>query len=166
MRGGISYIAKRHSKIKNCDNKENKSIIYWDAKNLYGWGMNQPLPHGGFDWLNEKEINDFCLNSISENSSIVYFLEVDFQYPSELHDYRNDYPLAPEKLEISSDMLSKYCVDIVDKYGIKVGGVNKLVPNLRDKSRYIACYRNHQLYLSLGMNLSKIHRASKFAQSN
>ena len=77
MRGGISYIAKRHSKIKNCDNEENKSIIYWDAKNLYGWGMNQPLPHGGFDWLNEKEINDFCLSSISENSSIVYFLEVD-----------------------------------------------------------------------------------------
>ena len=35
--------------------------------------MNQPLPHGRLDWLSEKEIDD-CLNSISENSSIGYFL--------------------------------------------------------------------------------------------
>ena len=45
----------------------------------------------------------------------------------------NDYPLAPEKLKISQKMLPKYCSDIADKYGIKIGGVNKLVPSLRDK---------------------------------
>ena len=73
------------------------------------------------------------MDSISENSSIGYFLEVDLDYPGELHDSHNDYPLAPEKLEISSDMLSKYCSDIAGKYGIKVGGVSTLVPNLRDK---------------------------------
>ena len=134
MRGGISYIAKRPSKIKDCDsNKKKKSIMYWDANNLYGWGMNHPLPYGGFDWLNKREINEVGLHSISENSSIGYFLEVDLKYPSQLHDSHNDYPLAPEKLEISSDMLSKCCSDIADKYGIKFGGVSKLVPNLRDK---------------------------------
>ena len=47
--------------------------------------MNQYLPHSGFKWLNQKEISDFCLNSISENSSIGYILEVDLEYPSELH---------------------------------------------------------------------------------
>ena len=73
------------------------------------------------------------MDSISENSSIGYFLGIDFEYPSELHDSHNDYPLAPEKLETRSDMLSEYCADISDKYGIKVGGVSKLVPNLRDK---------------------------------
>ena len=73
------------------------------------------------------------MDSISENSSIGYFLEVDLKYPSKLHNFHNDYPLAPEKLEISLDMLSKYCSDIADKCGIKVGGVSKLVPNLRDK---------------------------------
>ena len=75
--------------------------------------MNQLLPYGGFDWLNKQEINELDLDSICENSSIGYFLEVDLEYPSELLDYHNDYPLAPEKLEISSDMLSKYCSDIV-----------------------------------------------------
>ena len=62
--------------------------------------------------------------SISENSSIGYVLQVDHEYPSELHEMHNDYPLAPEKLKISQNMLSKYCFNIANEYGIKIGGVN------------------------------------------
>ena len=59
MRGGILHIAKRHSKIKHCDNnKEKKAIIFQDANNLYGWRMTQYLLYSGFNWLSEKEIND------------------------------------------------------------------------------------------------------------
>ena len=70
------------------------------------------------------------MNSISENNPIGYILEVDLEYCKKLLDSHSDYPLAPKKLKISSDMLSKYCSDIANKYGIKVGGVNILVPNL------------------------------------
>ena len=66
--------------------------------------------------------------SVSEKSPIGYFLEVDPKYPEELHELHNDQPLAPEKLTVSSDMLSKYCKRIADKYEIKVGDVKKLVP--------------------------------------
>ena len=97
------------------------------------------------------------MNSVSENSSVAYILEVDLEYPSKLHDSYNDYPLAPEKLEISQNILSKYCSDIADEYGIKIGGVNKLVPNLSNKSKYVVQYRNLQLYLSLGIKLTKFH---------
>ena len=90
-------------------------------------------------------IDEFDLNLVKENSSMGYIPEVDLEYPSELHDLHNDYPLALEKLEISQDMLSKYCSDIADKYGIKIGGSNKLVPNLRNKSKYVVHYRNLQL---------------------
>ena len=128
--------------------------------------MSQYLPYSGFEWLNQKEISDFCLNSISENSFIGYILEVDLEYPSELYDLHNDYPLAPEKLEISQNMLPKYCFNIANKYGIKIGGVDKLVPNLGNKSKYIVHYRNLQLYLSLGMKLTKVHRILKFKQSD
>ena len=72
MRGDISYIAKRHSKIKD-DSEEKKSIIYWDANNLYGWAMIQYLPSSDFNFLNEKEINSFCLDSRNENSALGYF---------------------------------------------------------------------------------------------
>ena len=127
--------------------------------------MSQYLPFSGFKWFNQKEISDFCLNSISENSSIGYILEVDLEYPSELHELHNDYPLAPEKLEINQNMLSHYYFNIANEYGIKIGGVNKLVPNLGNKSKYVVHYRNLQLYLSLGMKLTKIHRILKFKQS-
>ena len=114
--------------------------------------------------MSKKEIDDFDLNLVKENSSTGYILEVDLEYPSELHDLHNDYPLAPEKLEIIQSMLSKYFSDIADKYGIKIDGVNKLIPNLRNKEKYVAHYKNLQLYLSLGIKLSKIHRILKFKQ--
>ena len=95
-----------------------------------------------------------------------YSLEVDLEYPQKLHDLHNDYPLVTEKLQITPDMSSKYFSDIANKYSIKVGGVNKLVPNLRDKKKHVVNYRNLQLYLSLGMKLSTIHRVLKFKQSN
>ena len=106
------------------------------------------------------------MNLISEDSPIGYMLEVDLECPDELHDFHNNYPLAPERIEITNDMLSIYCRKIVDNYSIKVRGVNKLVPNLGNKNKYIVYYRNLQLYLSLGMKLTKIHKLLKFKQSD
>ena len=106
------------------------------------------------------------MNSVEKNNSIAYILEVDLEYPSELHELHNDYPLAPEKLGISQNMLPIYCFDIANGYGIKIGGVNKLVPNLGNKSKYVVHYKNLRSYLSLRMKLTKIHRILKFKQSD
>ena len=98
MRRGISYIAKRYSKANNkymeCyeRSKESKYITYLDANNLDGWALSQYLPYSRFKWLKQKEIRDFCLNFISENSPLGYILETDLEYPSDLHDLHNDYP--------------------------------------------------------------------------
>ena len=89
-----------------------------------------------------------------------------FEYPDELHELHNDYTLTPEKLEISHNMLSNYCSSIADKYGIKTGGVNKLDPNLGNKSKYVLHYRSLQLYISLGMKLVSFHRLLNLKQSN
>ena len=98
--------------------------------------------------------------SINRKSPIGYFLEVDLEYYDKLHDLHNDYPLAPEKLAVSSDMLSKYCKKIADK----VSDVKRLIPNLGNKTNYAVHYINLQLYLSLGMKSATIHKVLKFKQ--
>ena len=69
--------------------------------------MGRYLPYEGFKWL--KKVDEFDVMSIGEKSPIRYFLEVDLEYPDELHELHNDYPLAPKKHALSSDMLSNYC---------------------------------------------------------
>ena len=83
-----------------------------------------------------------------EKSPIGYFLKFDLEYSNELHELHNDFPLAPEKLAVSSDMLSKYCKKIADKYEMKVGDAKQLIPNLCNKTNDVVHYRNLQLYLS------------------
>ena len=110
LRGRVSYIAKRYAKANNkymndCDPKKPSTFItYLNMNNLYGWAMSEYLLYDKFKWL--KNVDEFDVNSVSEKSPIGYFLEVDFEYPDELHELQKDYALAPEKLAVTSDMLS------------------------------------------------------------
>ena len=110
--------------------------------------------------------DNFDVNLINKKSLIGYIFEADLEYPDELYELHNDYPLHLEKLAIFQDMLSDYCKKLADKYGIKVGDVKKLIPNLGGKTNNVVHYKNLQLYLSLGMKLTKIHRVLKFKQSD
>ncbi|XP_035208985.1 uncharacterized protein LOC118183516 [Stegodyphus dumicola] len=103
IRGGISVITKRWAQannhyMPNYDSTNPESyIMYLDANNLYGWAMSQALPYGEFEWISAEAVTPEWILSISENSTEGYILEVDLEYPPELHDAHNDYPLAPEK---------------------------------------------------------------------
>ena len=125
MIGGVSYIGKIYSKDNNKyiefykDVQPSEYIMYLDANKLYGWAMGQDLPNSEFKWLDYKEIDKFDANAINENNSHGYILEFDLEYPDVLSELYNDYLLAPEKLGVSHDMLSKYCNSIVNKYDIK-----------------------------------------------
>ena len=104
--------------------------------------------------------------NIKSNSSTGYILEVDLKYLQELHDIHNDYPLAPEKINIPKEWLSDYCLKIANAHNITTGTVKKLVPNLMNKNNYVIHYRNLQQCLELGMKLKKIHRVLKFKQKD
>ena len=165
VREGISYIPKRYSKANNKymkdydTTKPSKYISYLDMNNLYGWKMSDYLPYGGFKWL--KNVDRFDVNSINKNNLVGYILDVDLKYPDELDILYNNYSLVPEKIAITYEMLWDYC-----KNEIKVGNVKKLIPNLGSKINYVLHYRNLQLYLSLEMKLTKIHRVLIFKQSD
>ena len=168
MRGGVSYIANRFGEANNKymkdfdENASEKHIMYLDANNLYGWAMSQYLPTGGFRWLNEEFL---LLDDYTDDSDKGLILEVDLEYPPELHDLHNDYPLAPEKVKVERDMLSAYCKGIANKFNMSSGLVHKLIPTLGGKEKYVLHYRNLQLYLDLGLKLKKVHRVLEFNQS-
>jgi hypothetical protein len=171
IRGGISTITNRYSKANNKYmgddydyTKPSKYIIYLDANNLYGWAMCKPLPVKDFKWLNETEINDLDIMLHSDNNKKGYILEVDLEYPEYLHSTHADYPLAPESLEVTKDMLSEYSKNLQNKFQLSTAATHKLIPNLYNKTKYVIHYRNLKLYLSLGLKLTKIHRVIEFTQ--
>ena len=115
--------------------------------------MSRYFLYDGFKWF--KNVDNFDLNLMSENSSTRYILEVDLEHPDELHALHNEYLLAPEKFAIPQDMLSDYCKNIADEYEVKK---KKKIPNLYDKTNYLLLYRYLRLCLSLEMKLTKIHK--------
>ena len=170
IRGGISMVSKRHATANNPmveghdSSKPNSWILYLDANNLYGHAMSQSLPTGGFRWLEENEINAFDVHQVADDSEKGYVLEVDLEYPRELHDEHDAYPLAPERLQVCPEWMSQYQIDLNEDLGRSSSEVEKLVPSLRNKTKYTLHYRNLKLYLSLGMRLTKIHRIIEFDQ--
>ena len=154
IRGGISIISNRHGEANNKymgrgfkKSELIKYLMYLDANNLYGCAMSMKLPTHGFKWLTSGEMEKLYDNQIlqvwEKNPCI---LEVDLTYPEELHDLHNDYPLCPEKVKCKN-------------------GVEKLIPNLRNKTKYVLHYKNLIQCLKLGMKLKKIHRGIKFVES-
>jgi len=115
VRGGISTISHRYARANvpgtpTFDPKIDPSyLLYVDANNLYGWAMSEKLPTGNLNFLTPVEIEAFKVEDIPDDSKTGYVLECDLKYPPELHENHNDYPLAPESLIITEDLLSRYC---------------------------------------------------------
>lgn len=156
IRGGITQCSHRHSIANNKymgdmynSNKPTSYLMYLDVNNLYGWAMSQPLPYGDFKWVMPDELNNFSnkLQEISANADVGYILEVDLEYPEQLHDSHNDLPFCAEnKCSLNSK-------------------IPKLIPDLNYKTKYIIHYRNLQQCLSQGLKLKKIYRVLQFKQS-
>ena len=161
MRGGVSYINKRYSEAS-----KNLNILYLDMNNLYGCAMRQYLPISNFKWVKKIHKIEQKLMNIKHNCSTGYVLEVDLEYPQELHDIHNDYLLAPEKINIPKEWLSKYCLKITSAHNITTVTVKKLVPNLMNKNNYEIHNTNLQQCLESGMKLKKIQRILKFKQND
>ena len=143
-------------------------IAMFDCNNQYGWAMSQYLPTHGFKWLQlETTSPEFWTNFVlqqEDSQDTGYFFETDLEYPEELHDLHDQYPLAPEHLEIKEEMLSEFQKKLAKDLDVKVGGT-KLCLTLLDKKDYICHYRNLKLYLQKGMKIKKVSRVLEFQQS-
>ena len=133
--------------------------------NLYGGAMSEYLSYGGFKCVKvNNEVVNRVLNK-GNNSLHGYFLEVDLDYPEELHDKYNDLRMAPEKIKVLEQILAPIQLEIKNNYDFKVGITNKLIPNLLPKKNYVVHYRNLKYYLSQGLILKNVDRILEFKQS-
>ena len=153
IRGGISIISNRYGEANNKymkgynKYKLKKFLMYLDINNLYGCAMSGKLPTHGFKKLTDKEIENLFNNQVVQVwEKTPCILEVDLEYPENLHDLHNDYPFCPERVKCKNN-------------------VEKLIPNLRHKNKYVIHYRNLIQCLKAGMKLKKIHRGIKFIES-
>ena len=149
IRGGITQVVRKYASANNKymgdrfdPRSESSYLQYLDANNLYGWAMSQPLPTGGFKWV---DVNPNKISELATRTDKGYLLEVDVSYPKELHNPHNDLPFMCERMEII--------------------GVEKLVPNLRDKKGYVIHIQALNQVLQHGLRLDGIHRAIEFDQS-
>ena len=152
IRGGITQAVHRYASANNPymeeydKDKETNYLQYLDANNLYGWAMSQPLPTGEFRWINcDGWDPEKLVNMLSKEKKYGYLLEVDVKYPRELHNLHNDIPFMCDKMNIN--------------------GVEKLIPNLYDKKKYIIHIRALKQAIDHGLILEKIHRCIRFRQS-
>ena len=159
VRGGISQCSIHHVKTNHPligawdPSKPITEIKYLDANNLYGWAMSQPMPTGGLHWLSRAEIAEGRLGLEVPWSGRCpvwcgepCFLEVDLDYPPELHEAHSDLPLAPHH----------YTFTARDK---------RLITSVLPRENYVLHYRMLEYYIYMGMRLKKIHRALAFEES-
>ena len=144
--------------------KLNSHILCLDANNRYVWSMSQSLPVSNFRWVEDCDRLVASIGDHSADSPEGLILEVYLGHPEELHEVHSAYPLALERIVVQKEWMSEYQHDLLG-VGVAPTEIEKLVPNLCDKERYVLHYRNLQLYLSLGMRLKKTHRALRFKQS-
>ena len=104
------------------------------------------------------------VNSQKDEQKTGYFLQFDIEYPIEIHDKHDAYPLAPEHVEIKEGMLSDHQRKLAKDLDVKIGG-KKLCLTLQDKKNYICHYRNLKLYLKHGLIITKVTEVLQFNQS-
>ena len=113
------------------------------------------------------ELNDVIPDPPIEkiDFSLQYILEVDLEYPREIHDCHDDYPLVPELMEIKTEMLSAKHLQLGRKYyGAATPYSQKMVCSLLPKKKYVLHSENLKFYLKRGMKVTKVHRGIKFVR--
>ena len=142
MRGGISMVSKRYAKANNLlvdgynPSKEKKYIMYLDANNLYGWAMSKPLLKSNFKWKRMMPTEEEILNK-KENGKTGWILEVDLEYPRELHEEHDSFPLAPEKKVVTKEWMSPYQRRLIKDLDLNPPDGKKLLLTLQDKNNYV-----------------------------
>ena len=153
IRGGMCQAVYRYAEANNKymnnydENTESSFLEYVDANNLYGWAMPQKLPVDNFKWIKKDDLLKFdesVIKNYDKNSDKGYILEVDVEFPKNLHKLHSDLPFLPERMKINK--------------------CSKLVCTVYDKENYVVHIRALKQALDHGLILKKVYRVIEFRQ--
>lgn len=119
VRGGVSQISHRFatanipSAPELVEDEDTSYIMYRDANNLYGWSTSEHLTFGGFEWGDATQFNADTILALDYEAHVVYIFKVDLKFPSKLHTHNNDYPLAPQRMTVTENILSPYAKSLL-----------------------------------------------------
>ena len=180
IRGGLTQVTQHYAKADNIytnpeehssPNDLSRYLLLLDANSLYAWAMTQPLPYDGLEWLDENEVPLIFPPDLSKWPDFFgewgYTLEVDLDYPKEIQDLTESYPLAPGQESVDMEDYSVLMLDLfvaANPEKRKIQSERKLVSTHRNKRNYIVHYRVLHFYLSMGLTLVGIHSVVKFKQ--
>ena len=181
IRGGLTFVNVHHMKsgtvVDEANGKEcNKILLYIDQNNLYGEALSKPLPHSNFTLLSPEDIaltfpNEESILALDDEAPEGFVFELDLNYPSNVHDKTRDFPLAPESLEVTDEMLSPYMrsyhsqlMDQRHHASKTFKSCRKLLMTTYDKRHYVVHFSILKFYLSMGLKVDKIHHVIKFSQ--
>ena len=166
IRGGISSVMGP----RFIESNENTKLLYIDANNLYGWAMSQYLPTSEFEKLDfsqgygeATQIEQIVdLRFIPDNNEYGYFIECDLEYPAEIKEKTENFPLCPYQTKADPNLFSEY-MNSVKQPNYKP--TEKLMCDLTNKYNYMMHYRMFKFYTQIGMKVTKIHTIYRFKQS-
>ena len=182
IRGGLTFINKHHAKhelVQVGDKTMKNIILYIDQNNLYGAAMSEFLPHSDFQFLSSQEIQTLFpdqthIINLDTEGDEGYLFEVDLHYPPHIHQTTSDFPLAPESIKVTEDMLSQHMKNLYKELQQKRNphratqpkfkSTYKLLMSQNDKKHYVIHFKLLQYFLNKGMELTKIHTVVKFTQ--
>ena len=140
-------------------------IQFFDAVNLYGFAQMGKLPYDDFKWEVVKDTSLQEMLHRNPDGDRGYILEIDAIIPVEFHDELNQYPIFPDKMEITEKNISPYSAGIRQRRGMpEKFKSTKLAPNLRDKESYVIALANLQYFVAKGGKVTKIRRIMSFNQ--
>ena len=133
---------------------------------MYGCSQSLPIPCSNFVFLDTKEKDSIDWMTVDLMKSTGYFVEVDLEYPVSLQEKTSSFPLCPQNVDITYDMLSPYQKDLLKKiYNRTTYSSRKLTSTFQPRKKIVLHALNLQLYLKLGMVLTRVYRVIKFTQS-
>lgn len=180
IRGGVSMTPGRYARANHAflpDHEPDRPpvhILDYDANNLYGDAMSQPLPVGEYAWVDRPHLRESIVASITGPSApdewddtrpVGFIVEVDGVFPDAVHDRLSDFPPAPFKSVVHERQVSEYSRGLNERFGTPHDDAShKLLCTLGPRTKYKVHARLLHLYCRLGFRVTRVHRVLAFAQ--